>query len=104
MTDSSAPIACSLDVEGFTGRIDEWRSFVATSVRTVLSDDTSLRFALHTSDAAVLAATSLGQREKACCAFFTVSIDLEAEERTLTLRVPAGAEEVLASFVASLRS
>ena len=97
-------IACSLNAEGLENRVEEWRSFVASSVRAVECNDTSVRLALEPTEAALLRATSLGQREKACCAFFTVSIDLEADVRTLTLRVPEGAEEVLAAFVASLRS
>jgi hypothetical protein len=97
-------IACSLNAEGLENRVEEWQSFMASSVRAVEWDDTSVRLELEPSDATLLRATSLGQREKACCAFFTVSIDLAADARTLTLRVPDGAEEVLAAFVASLRS
>jgi hypothetical protein len=77
---------------------------VASSVSTMSSDATRVRLVLDDSDAALLEAASLGQREKACCPFFEVSLELTAETRTLSLRVPEGAEEVLAAFVAMLRS
>ena len=77
----------------------EWRAFVASSVVSVDSDETDVRLELRRSDAALTAAVDLAQREKRCCAFFDVSIVLEAERRTLVLSVPDGAEEVLASFV-----
>ncbi len=47
-------------------------------------------------------AASLGRREKQCCAFFEVSIDIGPEQRALVLSVPKGAEEVLASFVSAI--
>jgi hypothetical protein len=97
------PIACSLDAESLTERVDEWRALVASSVRTLESDPTSVRLTLDGADGALLEAAALGQREKACCPFFDVSIDLGADVRTLSLRVPEGAEEVLATFVAMLR-
>jgi len=104
VSDDSSPIACSLDAEGLTGRVEEWRALVASSVRTLETDATAVRMALDGSDSALLEAAALGQREKACCPFFDVSIDLAAGARTLTLRVPEGAEEVLATFVAMLRA
>jgi hypothetical protein len=93
------PIACSLDAASFRERAREWRAFVASSVVSVDSDETDVRLELRRSDAALTAAVDLAQREKRCCAFFDVSIVLEAERRTLVLSVPDGAEEVLASFV-----
>ena len=104
MSDDCGPIACSLDAGARSERVEEWRALVASSVSTMSSDATSVRLVLDESDAALLEAASLGQREKACCAFFEVSLDLTAETRTLSLRVPEGAEEVLAAFVAMLRS
>jgi hypothetical protein len=102
--DDCGPIACSLDAGALTERVEEWRALVASSVRTFTSDATTVRLVLDESDAALLRAATLGQREKACCPFFEVSVDLAAETRTLSLRVPEGAEEVLATFVALLRS
>jgi MerR family transcriptional regulator, copper efflux regulator len=104
VSDACQPIACSLTAEGLAERVEEWRALVASSVQTLESEATVVRMVLDGSDTALLAAAALGQREKACCDFFDVSIDLGSDVRTLTLRVPDGADEVLASFVAMLRA
>jgi hypothetical protein len=98
------PIACTLDAGALTERVDEWRALVASSVVSLEADATSVRLVLDDSDAALTAAASLGQREKQCCAFFDVGIELGPDERALYLRVPPGAEEAIAEFVALLRS
>jgi anti-sigma-K factor RskA len=98
------PIACSLDATSLGERADEWRGLVASSVTAVQADATAVRLVLAPSDAALTAAVALAQREKQCCAFFDVSLSLEADRRTLVLAVPEGAEDVLAAFVALLRT
>jgi hypothetical protein len=104
VSDDCGPIACSLDAGARAERVEEWRALLASSVRTLSADATTVRLVLDASDTALLEAAALGQREKACCPFFDVSVDLAPETRTLSLRVPEGAEEVLATFVAMLRS
>jgi len=99
---SPASIACSLDAGSMSQRVDEWRAFVATSVSAVVATRTSVRMTLDDSDTALAAAASLGAREKACCPFFDVVIDIGARQRTLSLRAPPGAEEAMASLVAML--
>jgi hypothetical protein len=96
------PIACSLDAAALADRADEWRALVGSSVASVESADTAVRLVLRHSDAALTAAVALAQREKQCCAFFDVSLVLEADRRTLVLAVPDGAEDALAAFVALL--
>ena len=93
-------IACTLDAESRTDRTDEWRQFVASSVTAIEIDDTTLRLVLDESESALVTAASLGAREKACCAFFEVDIEIHADRRTLRLSAPAGAEDALATFVA----
>ena len=100
--DAPVPIACTLDAGSLAERAGEWRSFLTTCVVAVEEDATSVRMVLTDSPAALAAAASIGQREKHCCAFFDVSIELEAERRSLVLRVPGGAEEAMATFVAFL--
>ncbi len=68
------------------------------------SEPTSVRLVLRDSDAALVAAASLGAREKACCAFFDVAIEIEPDVRSLRLSVPDGGEEALAPFAALFRS
>jgi hypothetical protein len=96
------PIACSLDMGSLADRIDEWRGLVASWVVEVAADATSVRLVLGDSDAALVAAASLGQREKQCCGFFEVAVEIGPVRRTLTLHVPDGAEEAMATFVALL--
>jgi hypothetical protein len=67
-------------------------------------DAASLDGVLEGSDATLAAAAGLGQREKQCCAFFDVGIELGPDARTLYLRVPPEAEEAMAHFVELLRS
>jgi anti-sigma-K factor RskA len=99
----NAPLACSLDAAGLADRVGEWRALVASSVVSVDADATSVRLVLDPSDGALVAAVSLAQREKQCCPFFAVALDVAADRRTLSLTVPEGAEDVMASFVALLR-
>ena len=101
---ASPPIACSLDAGALAGRVDEWRALVASSVVRVEAAPSSVRLFLRNSDAALVAAADLGAREKACCAFFDVAIEIEPGTRALRLAVPDGAEEALATFAALLRA
>ena len=101
--DETTPIACSLDADARRGRADEWRALVASHVTSVESGPESVRLVLDGSDDALLAAAALGAREKECCAFFDVAVELEPARRILRLSVPAGAETVLREFVSLLR-
>lgn len=96
------PIACSLDAASLADRVDEWRALVATSVVAVETEPTAVHLVLEASSAALVAAVELAQREKQCCPFFDVALDIAAQQRTLSLRVPDGAEEAMATFVAML--
>ena len=96
------PIACSLDAAGLGERADEWRALVAWSVVSVEVGALAVRLVLRDAEADLTSAVALAQREKECCAFFDVSLELEADRRTLVLAVPDGAEETLAAFVALL--
>ena len=97
------PVACELDAAGLAERVEEWRALVGDSVVSVDTDPTAVRLVLVDTERALVSAASLAQREKQCCPFFDVHIDIEADRRTLVLSVPAGAEEALAAFVAVVR-
>ena len=97
------PIACALDAGSLAERIAEWRALTAASVHAIDADATSVRLVLDDSDAALAAAVSLGQREKRCCPFFEVGVELGPESRSLCLRVPPDAADALAAFVEMLR-
>jgi hypothetical protein len=100
----AVPIGCTLEPKSRADRGDEWRAFVASFVVALDNGSDNVRFVLHDSDDALVAAASLGGREKRCCAFFDVTIEVEPDQRALRLSVPPGAEEALAAFVESLRS
>jgi Protein of unknown function (DUF664) len=96
-------IACTLDVEGLAERQAEWRAFVASpAVIAMESRPTEVRLVLDGTEASMGAAASLGQREKQCCTFFDVALELDGQRCALRLTVPGGAQEVLASFVAAI--
>jgi hypothetical protein len=102
MTD--VPIACTLDAGDLPDRIAEWQAFYRSSVTAADLGAGTLRLLLDPSESTLSAAASLSQRETQCCAFFDFSISLEAEQRWLTVTVPAGADETLSSFADMLRS
>jgi hypothetical protein len=56
------------------------------------------------SDEAMLAAASLSQLEKECCAFFEFSIEIGAGSRWLVVRVPEAAQDALSSFMTMLQA
>lgn len=99
---TDAPIACSLEAGALADRVEEWRALVATCVVSVEAGPTAVHLVLQPSDDALVAAVELAQREKQCCPFFDVTVGIEAQERTLSLRVAEGAEEVMARFAALL--
>jgi hypothetical protein len=101
-TSGDTPIACNLDAGSWADRIEEWRALVATSVARVETEPRAVHLVLEPSEDALVAAASLAQREKQCCPFFDVAIDIEAQQRTLSFSVPEGAEEAMATFVAML--
>ncbi|HWF16243.1 MAG TPA: hypothetical protein VG244_08705 [Acidimicrobiales bacterium] len=99
---AEVPIACSLDAGALTDRFDEWRALVASSVTSLVAEPTVLHLVLDPTDAALVAAVALAQREVQCCPFFGVAVLIGADHRTLSLSVPDGAEEAMATFVAAL--
>jgi hypothetical protein len=105
MTDAgrwTVPIACTLNADDLPVRLDEWKTFAHDWVVRSECGSTSFRLLLAADDRALVAAASLAQREKECCAFFEFTIALHADERWLNITVPDGAEEVLSAFAATL--
>ncbi len=99
-----APVACSLDATSFVERAEEWRALVRSSVVSVESGPCAVRLVLRDSDEALTTAVGVALREKECCAFFDVTLALQADRRTLVLAVPVGAENALAGFAELLVS
>ena len=86
MTDREpVPIACSSTPTGLADRVEEWRALVAASVVSVATEPDRRAPGAGGSEPALVSAASLAQREKECCPFFDVHIDIEADRRTLVL-------------------
>jgi hypothetical protein len=101
---AAVPIACTLEADHLPERLAEWRTFGKTLVHRAETQPTSARFLLADGDDVLAAAVSLAQRETQCCAFFDFAVELGPEARWLSVRVPAGAEETLRSFLELLGS
>jgi hypothetical protein len=92
---ADVPIACSLDADGWTERIDEWRSFVREGVTGMVRAPGVIRLPLRSDEPDVVTrALSLARREKECCPFFAFAL----ADGVLRVTVAAGAEEALQSF------
>jgi hypothetical protein len=97
------PIACTLTSEAAGARLEEWRRFFADFTAVAeQSSDVQVRVRLANSTEAVHAAVDLARREKACCAFFEFSIEVEADASWLSIKVPSDATDTLADFVSLL--
>lgn len=89
------PIACSLSVDDAASRVEEWQRFLADCVVEVERTGASGRLRLRDDDDAVLIATDLARREKACCAFFEFRLALLPEGVWLEVDGPPEAAPVL---------
>jgi hypothetical protein len=97
------PIACTLTSESAGARVEEWRQFLDEWTGAAeRAGDLCLRVKLDASPEALAAAVDLARREKACCAFFAFSIEVEADASWLSVTVPPEAADVLADFASLL--
>jgi hypothetical protein len=101
----SVPIACTLSAGQVGDRIEEWRSFFATSVDAVdAAGKDSLRLQVKDDPAELVAAVDLARREVTCCAFFDFSIVIESTRSWLVIEVPPDGREILAGLADLLPS
>jgi hypothetical protein len=89
------PIACTLQTGAAVARTTEWRGFLSDFVVEVERSGTSARLRLKDTDAAVLVATDLARREKACCAFFDFTLVPLPESVWLEVTAPAEAAAII---------
>jgi len=98
------PIACTLSSEDAVDRSEEWRRFLENSVEHVETvSDHQVRLRLKPSPEMLNATVDLAQREKACCAFFEFSIELQADACWLVVAVPPESAGVLDEVAGHLR-
>jgi hypothetical protein len=93
------PIACTLTPEAAGDRLEEWRRFAARSTGSPERlTRHEVRVRLDPSPGTLEAAVDLARREKACCAFFEFSIQIQADALWLTASVPPEASATLDEF------
>jgi MerR family transcriptional regulator, copper efflux regulator len=92
----SSVIACSLDGHGYADRIEQWRTLLADADREPLRDgEVTVR----------LPAVRVGQlaelvvAEQECCPFFNFELTFRGAHVALTVRVPEGAELLVAALL-----
>ena len=98
--DVRIPIACSLDAAGRLDRGAEWQAFhrdVIVELDRASRKRLRLRLDPRLPDA-VDKAVDLARREKACCAFFEFSLEIDADETWLVVAVPLVAAGILDEF------
>ena len=93
------PIACTLAPNEAEDRGAEWRSFLAQNVEELQLDNTVARVRLRPGDQVLITTVDLAEREKACCGFFSFSIELDRSARWLRVEVPVDAAAILAELV-----
>jgi MerR family copper efflux transcriptional regulator len=93
------PIACSLTANDADTRVEEWRQFLHHRVIEVERSHRSARLRLEDGDDAVLVATGLARREKACCPFFEFRLQLLPEAVWLEVEAPDDAAAILDGLI-----
>jgi hypothetical protein len=98
------PIACTLTADATTERTEEWRAALRISV-TAATRTAPGRVEFRLADGPIAAGrlVDLARREKACCAFFSFAVEIDAQGATMVVEVPEDAVAVLDDF-AALRS
>jgi hypothetical protein len=95
------PIACSLTSADATDRSNEWQRFMVDHVGGIERSETSARLRLNEGDAAVLAATDLAKREKACCPFLDFRLVPLVDAVWLEVDAPAEAAAIVDQLIES---
>lgn len=93
------PIACTLSAGEADDRVGEWRDFLVRGVDERRLEGTVARLRLLPGDDVLVTAVDLAQREKACCGFFSFSIEVDSSDRWLRVEVPADATPILADLM-----
>jgi DNA-binding transcriptional MerR regulator len=92
----SLPIACSLDVDDMSGRLDEWRAVLRDVVaRHPLADGVRLELG---ADADIAAIARLAAAEQSCCRFFAFALVMDARGVALEVHAPAEADDVVTAL------
>ena len=94
---TSTPIACSLDPDAVSGRIDDWRRIVAKAPGcTAVDGGVALQFPVDGDTAGELA--RLAAAEQQCCTFFDFRLHLAGPAIQFEVRAPDDASDVVAAM------
>jgi hypothetical protein len=97
------PIACTLGATEALTQFGEWKDLLSQlATNTSRTAPGRLEIILPTDLTNVTALIQLAQREKACCAFFDFTLEINAERVTLAIDVPLEASSILDDFQANL--
>jgi len=89
------PIACTLEPGDARSQLVEWQEVLGQVVRSSeRASPNRLELSLLP-DADIGSVIILAQREVACCAFFSFTLDIQADRLVLAVEVPNDAVEML---------
>jgi hypothetical protein len=91
MSETEAPIACTLDGTSYRTRIDEIRALTARALKRSHRDGNCLHLVFD--PAARAAVEEMVRKEKACCAFLDFQLSDAGGETELIITVPQGAAD-----------
>lgn len=95
------PIACTLNADDATDRVEEWRIALRSSVAaTARPAPHRLELRIAEEPGAVAMLVDLARREKACCGFFTFTVEIDAHRAALVIEAPEDAIPVLDGLAA----
>jgi len=93
------PIACTLEPGDASSQLGEWHEVLRRTVDgSERASPNRLELRLLP-DADIGSVISLAQREAACCAFFSFTIEIQADRLVLAVEVPNDAVEILDQLV-----
>ena len=98
----TVPIACTLTADAMVDRLAEWRGVFSGMVEKVERHDNQATLTLSRGREALLTVIDLAEREKACCSFFELSIQLEGFDARLHVEVPVEADQILTDLLSLL--
>ena len=91
------PVACTLSASEMPGRLDDWRALLDRA-RHRTATATGVRVAFPSEPGLAGRVAELARAEQSCCAFFTFTLELDADEIVLDVAAPPDALDVVAAL------
>jgi MerR family copper efflux transcriptional regulator len=93
----SRSMVCSLGDSDARQRVEEWQRILASASRSEHLDG-GLRVVFDPSAAVITELARLCAAETTCCPFFAFGLDVTAGATILTIKGPAGADDLISQF------